>query len=186
MAVFHWLLAFDSIKFILYNFFSEQFEKLTKKEECVSNLTIVIQHQLRLEESLRRLKTLIEDLKARFTDKITKLEQRWIGNKGTFSFDVKGRRVSGTIEAGPSQAKLELNLPASAMFFKGKIEKIVREKAREILGSEPNNNPVSSPRLELVLFCGVAGLLVLGLCGFKKHKISREEAKGAVRFIYTK
>lgn len=96
-------------------------------------LNMVIEHNLSRGEALNRIKSLLQDLKREHSDKISNLKEEWNGFSGKFSFKAKGFSVSGTITVKISQVELVANLPFAAMFFKGKIEEIIRERATELL-----------------------------------------------------
>lgn len=99
----------------------------------MSKLNITVPHKLSQNEALRRIKTLLGEVKAQFTNKIKDLSEQWNGNTGTFSFSVMGFSVSGTLVVKDSKVELFGNLPFAATFFKGKIESTIRERARSLL-----------------------------------------------------
>jgi len=96
-------------------------------------LNMVVPHRLSQDEALRRIKGLLGEVKTQFTDKISDLREEWRGNTGEFSFSAMGFSVSGTLAVNPSEVKLSANLPFAAMFFKGRIESTIRERAEALL-----------------------------------------------------
>lgn len=82
------------------------------------------------DESHNHAKELLEDIKKEFIDKIDDLKEEWDGDKGKFSFLIKGLPVSGIIIAEHTKMEISITLPWQATLFKGKIESVIREKAR--------------------------------------------------------
>jgi hypothetical protein len=96
-------------------------------------LKMVIPHELSQDEALRRIKTLLGEVKTQFADKISDLREQWNGNTGTFRFLAMGLAVSGTLVVKSSEVELSGNLPFAATLFKGKIESTIRERAESLL-----------------------------------------------------
>lgn len=96
-------------------------------------LKVNIPHRLREEEALRRIKDLLGEVKNQFADKISDLREEWNGNAGIFSFSAMGLPVSGMLTVRGDEVELSGELPFVASFFKGKIERIVRERAESLL-----------------------------------------------------
>jgi Putative polyhydroxyalkanoic acid system protein (PHA_gran_rgn) len=96
-------------------------------------ISISVPHKLDPDEAVRRLKNVVRDLQIQFADKIEKVEQSWTGNSATYSFDVMGFSISGTLRVAPGEAQLEGNIPMAALFFKSKIEILIREKMSQLL-----------------------------------------------------
>ena len=92
-----------------------------------------VSHNLPKEEALKRIKTLLGEVKTQFAENIYNLNERWDGDTGTFSFSAMGFSVSGTLTVKPDSVELAGNLPLAAGFFKGKIEKVVKERAKTLL-----------------------------------------------------
>lgn len=96
-------------------------------------LNMTVPHRLAEDEALRRIKMLLGDTKNQFADKISDLHEDWDGNTGTFSFSTMKFSISGTLTVRPMEVELSGNLPFAAMFLKGKIESIIRERAKIML-----------------------------------------------------
>ncbi|MGH7249700.1 MAG: polyhydroxyalkanoic acid system family protein [Minisyncoccia bacterium] len=94
---------------------------------------MVVKHGLSQDEALRRIKTLLGEVENQFSDKISDLREGWTGNVGMFSFSAMGFNVSGTLTVKPSTVELNGVLPFAAVFFKGKIEETVKERAEMLL-----------------------------------------------------
>jgi hypothetical protein len=96
-------------------------------------LNMNIRHNLPQEEALARIKTLLNQVKNQYSDKITDLKEDWNGNVGNFSFSAMGFSVSGILTVKPSEVELSGTLPFAATFFRGKIESLIRERAETLL-----------------------------------------------------
>lgn len=92
-----------------------------------------VPHQLPQPEAMKRIKGLLESLKAENLGRINDLREEWSDNVGTFSFSAMGFPVSGTLAVGPADIELSGELPLAATFFKSKIESTIRERAAELL-----------------------------------------------------
>ena len=99
----------------------------------MAKLNMVVSHRLTQDEAVKRIKTLLGEVKNQFTDKISDLREEWNGNRGNFSFSVMGFSVAGILIVKPSEVELSGNLPLAASFFKGKIESTIRERAETLL-----------------------------------------------------
>ncbi|KKP85692.1 MAG: hypothetical protein UR88_C0010G0014 [Candidatus Nomurabacteria bacterium GW2011_GWA1_35_8] len=99
----------------------------------MAKLSIVVSHRLSQDEALKRIKTLLSEVKIQFADKISDLREEWNDNTGKFSFSAMGFAVSGILTVNPSAVELSGNLPFAVSFFKGKIESTIRERAETLL-----------------------------------------------------
>ena len=94
---------------------------------------MTIPHKLKQDEALKRIKTLLTDVKMQFADKISNLHEEWDGNTGKFSFSAAKLAVSGTLTVNPSQVELAGNIPPAAFFIKGKIESTIKDQVKTLL-----------------------------------------------------
>ena len=99
----------------------------------MAKLNMVVSHRLTQDEAVTRVKTLLGEVKNQFADKISDLREEWNGNTGKFSFSAMGFSVSGTLIVKSAEVELSGNLPFVALFFKGKIESTIRERAETLL-----------------------------------------------------
>jgi hypothetical protein len=103
------------------------------KEEDMPKLNMIVSHSLSQDEAVQRIKNLLNDVKTQFADKISDLNEEWEGNIGKFNFSAMGFPVSGTLTVKMSQVDISANLPFAAMFFKGKIESTIKNRAETLL-----------------------------------------------------
>lgn len=96
-------------------------------------LNVLIVHHLPQDEALRRIRGLLAEIKRERGEQIINLQERWAGNKVNFSFNAAGFDVSGTMEVGSSEVKLNGKLPFLAGLFKDQIENTIRDRAQKLL-----------------------------------------------------
>jgi hypothetical protein len=96
-------------------------------------LNMTIPHRLSQDEALRRIKSLLGEVKEQFSGQINNLQEEWSGDRGTFSFSAMGFAVSGTLAVKRGEVELSGALPFAATLFKGMIESIIQERAESLL-----------------------------------------------------
>ena len=99
----------------------------------MASLSVDVPHQLPKEEALTRIKKLLGNLKQEQKEYISNVQENWVGNKGNFSFTVKGFDCSGTIIVNDTNVDIDSKVPFAVSLFKGKITSMIKEKARELL-----------------------------------------------------
>ncbi len=99
----------------------------------MSTLEMTIPHNLPQEEALQRIKKLLSETTREHGDRIQDLQETWSGNTGNFSFKAQGYDISGTLTVNPSSIELQGKIPFAVSLFKGRITKMIDEKAAELL-----------------------------------------------------
>jgi len=92
-----------------------------------------IAHSQTEDEALKRIKNELAEMKTRFADKISGLQENWNENTCEFSLSIKGLSVSGSMIVKPSEIRICGDLPFPAILFKSKIEFEIREKLKQLL-----------------------------------------------------
>jgi hypothetical protein len=92
-----------------------------------------VDHHLSEAEALKRIKKLLGETKKQYGDLVTDLKEKWQENKGTFSFSAKGYTVSGTVLVTEGKVDLEGEVPRALSLLRGKIEKIIKDRAKTLL-----------------------------------------------------
>jgi hypothetical protein len=92
-----------------------------------------IAHSQTEDEALKRIKNELAELKTRFADKISELQEDWNGNTCEFSLSIKGFSGSGTMIVKPTEIEISGDLPFPAILFKSKIKFEIREKLKQLL-----------------------------------------------------
>ncbi len=92
-------------------------------------INLEIPHQLSAEEARNRLERFTEGLPQ---DQVTDLEQSWNGNTLSFGFKTFGIKIGGDLTAADEKLLVNLELPFSAMMFKGKIEAGIKKQLERL------------------------------------------------------
>lgn len=95
-------------------------------------INMEIPHQLSAEESRSRLERFTESLPK---DQVSDLEQSWSGNTLTFGFKTFGIKIAGDLTAADEKLVAAIDLPFSAMMFKGKIETEMKKQLERLTRS---------------------------------------------------
>jgi len=95
----------------------------------VPKINLEIPHQLSAEEARSKLERFTESLPQ---DQVSDLEQSWTGNTLTFSFKTFGIKIGGDLTAADEKLLVNLELPFSAMMFKGKIETEIKKQLERL------------------------------------------------------
>lgn len=82
---------------------------------------------------MKRIKSLLTNLKEEQKDVISNVSENWNGEKGDFSFSAKGFDLAGNIQVNPSNVEINADLPFALSFFKGMIGSVITNKAAELL-----------------------------------------------------
>lgn len=96
-------------------------------------MKLSVPHRLNQDEAAARIKGLIKQVQAQYADKVSNLKESWEGNKGTFSFEVMGFPISGTLHIESSEVLMIGQIPFAAMPFKGMIENTLKQKMTGLL-----------------------------------------------------
>lgn len=92
-----------------------------------------IPHPLSNEDAKDRLQRFVESLESKFQDNVSDLQQSWEGDRLDFGFKTYGIKIAGNINVEDSRIAVDIDLPISAMMFKGKIESEIRKQLERLL-----------------------------------------------------
>ncbi len=112
------------------------FSECSEKEKGIApkgNLNLVVSHKLSVDEALRRVQSLLSEVKREHADKITSLKEEWKDNTANFTLVAMGYTISGTVIVGTEQVEVDGDLPFPASIASGKISAIIRERANKLL-----------------------------------------------------
>lgn len=101
-----------------------------------TQLSLSIPHRMGPEQALNRIRVFATGAKREYVDRVDIHQEQWFTRGLVFSITlhVHGkRRVSGTLQAGPSEIRLEAvgDFPA---FLRPKIERALQREALRLLG----------------------------------------------------
>ena len=94
-------------------------------------INLEIPHQLSAEDARHKLERFTESFPK---DQVSDLEQTWNGNTLTFGFKTFGIKIGGNLTAADQKLLVDIDLPFSAMMFKGKIESEVKKQLERLVG----------------------------------------------------
>ena len=87
-----------------------------------------VAHTLGTVAATERLKTFIEDVRRDHGDKLSEVRGEWQGNTLHFGFTTLGMGIQGTLEVQEGSVNVSGKLPLAAAFFRGQIEKTIRDE----------------------------------------------------------
>ncbi len=96
-------------------------------------MKVAVRHKLSTNDARKRISKLIFMLKKEYKDNISNVTEKWTGNKNSFSFRMKGLKITGYILVQQNSVSVNGKLPFMAMPFRGMIEETIRKKAIELL-----------------------------------------------------
>jgi len=79
-------------------------------------LNIIVSHHLTQDEEIKRIRNLLNEMKTKYTDKISNWYEEWEGHVGKVHFSAMGFTVSGTLMVKKSQVEICGSLPFAAIF----------------------------------------------------------------------
>ena len=74
-------------------------------------LVVVVPHQLGRAGARERLVSGIGQLKSKFGDKVTSIDESWTGDRLDVDIKAMGQSVSGHLEVGDDNVRVEVQLP---------------------------------------------------------------------------
>ena len=95
-----------------------------------------VTHKLGTAAATERLKTFLEDVRRDHGDKLTDARGEWQGNTLHFSFSIYGMGIQGTMEVSDSGVNVNGKLPLAASFFRGQVEKSIRDELLKELSKQ--------------------------------------------------
>jgi hypothetical protein len=100
----------------------------------VPKFQLDVPHQLGADEAKSRLERFIDMMKGKMEEKVSDLNQGWVGNTLNFGFKTFGIKINGAIDVRDDSLHVAGDLPFTAMMFKGKIESEIREQLGRLMG----------------------------------------------------
>jgi hypothetical protein len=101
-----------------------------------TQLSISIPHRMGPEQALNRIRTFATGAKREYADRVDIHQEHWFTRGLVFSITLHlygKRRISGTLQTGPSDVRLEAvgEFPA---FMRPRIERVLTREAVRLLG----------------------------------------------------
>lgn len=90
-------------------------------------------NDLGVEEAKRRITEQCEKVKREYVDKVGRADLGWVGDTAHIHVGALGQNVDATIDVGPQEIKIEVQLPWLLSAMAGKIQSLVKSNAEDML-----------------------------------------------------
>lgn len=97
---------------------------------------IEVPHPLTRQEARSRLERFTDTLQQKFQNQVSDLQQSWNNDTLHFQFKSFGIQLAGDIAVEESALRVAVELPFTAMMFKGKIESAIRDELQRLVGTK--------------------------------------------------
>ena len=97
-------------------------------------MKVSIPHKFSQIEAITRVKKVLNESRSILAAHLTDVEEKWEGSVLTFAFTAQKQHISGTLEVKDRVFELYAKLPLMMRLFEGKIEKMIQEQAKIMLG----------------------------------------------------
>ena len=98
-----------------------------------NEIVVRIPHRHTQEEATRRIRTGIDELRARYGDRVAALETKWDGPRMDGRLNALGQTLSGSIEVEPTVVVVTVQLPWLLAVLKERILGFVQKNGDRIL-----------------------------------------------------
>src|SRR5436309_9259050 len=99
----------------------------------MAKFNLVVAHELRQGEAIRRVRAEIESLKKQYGNRIANLRESWDCDTYAFQATAMGVTASGTMAVKPSHVEIDADLPWYAMLLKNRVGAAIQERLRNLL-----------------------------------------------------
>jgi hypothetical protein len=93
-----------------------------------------IPHQFSKTEATKRVKKVLDEGRSQIAGKAEIEEERWEGDTLHFAFTAQDQHITGQLEVKDKEFVLDAKLPLMLRMFEGKIEKMIKEQSKQMLG----------------------------------------------------
>jgi hypothetical protein len=96
-------------------------------------LVVVIPHQLGRAAARDRLEKGLSQLKARFGDKVTSVDERWTGDHLDLAIKALSQSVSATLDVAETEVRVEVQLPWLLATIAEKAKRYIEREGQLLL-----------------------------------------------------
>lgn len=96
-------------------------------------IALNVSHRLGKDEALRRVKSGLDDVRARYRAQLVVAEENWADNRLTYRVAVLGQTTTGVIEVGESEVRVAAELSWLIAYQAPAAEALIRKEAAAIL-----------------------------------------------------
>lgn len=97
-------------------------------------MKVSIPHKQTKIAAITHIKKILNDSRSMMASQISDMKESWEGNILTFAFTAQKNHISGTLEVKDHSFELYAKLPLMMRLFEGKIEKMIQEESKKVLG----------------------------------------------------
>ena len=95
---------------------------------------VSVAHSLGQNAARTRVETFLENVQRDYAAHVSNVSGQWNGSELDFGFVASGLNVRGTLDVQESAVVVAGPLPLAAAFFRGQIERTIREQLERLLG----------------------------------------------------
>ena len=93
-----------------------------------------VAHAIGKEQATERLKGLLGEVRNKYKDQVSDLQEEWQGDTLNYSFKTYGFTIKGDLKVNEDVIVMNGSLPIAALAFRGKIEQSIRSELEKRLG----------------------------------------------------
>lgn len=97
-------------------------------------MQVSIPHKQTQIGAITQVKKILNQSRSQMAAHLTDVTESWEGNVLTFAFTAQKQHISGTLEVKDHSFELYAKLPLMMRLFEGKIEKMIMEESKKMLG----------------------------------------------------
>ena len=97
-------------------------------------MKLSIPHKYSQIEAMTRVQKILNESRSRLAEHLSDVEERWEGAVLHFAFTAQKQHISGTLDVKDKSFDLYAKLPLTLRLFEGRIEKMIAEQAKSVLG----------------------------------------------------
>jgi Putative polyhydroxyalkanoic acid system protein (PHA_gran_rgn) len=113
--------------------YSRQARNPAWKVSIMPSYQVTVPHQLGQDSARSRVETFLESVQREYAAHVSNVSGEWSGNGLAFRFLASGLNVSGTLVVEESLVVVTGPLPLAALFFRGQIERTIRDELQRLL-----------------------------------------------------
>ena len=99
----------------------------------MAKLNVKVPHLLKKDEAIKRVKTILGEVKTQFADKMSDLHEEWNGDECDFDCKAMGNKVLGKLKVTQRDMKLSGNFPDEVSLFQKEFESALEKRAQTLL-----------------------------------------------------
>ncbi len=99
----------------------------------MSSISVTVPYRLDVQEAVARIHDAVSEAERTYRDRFQELSLQWEDNLLNYRFQTMGVTVQGTLAVESTEVVVQAELPASAWFLRGMIEKQIRERLSQLL-----------------------------------------------------